>query len=73
MDRHIAPVELNKANGLINDGLTVLVSACHAGVDNVMAAAWAYALDFSPPKLTAALDKIVKTRELVEKSACFAI
>src|SRR2546429_5754166 len=36
---------------------TVLVSARHGGVDNVMAAAWCCALDFAPPKLTVVLDK----------------
>jgi flavin reductase (DIM6/NTAB) family NADH-FMN oxidoreductase RutF len=51
----------------------VLVSAHHHGVDNVMAAAWACALDFSPPKLTVVLDKIAKTRELVEHSGLFVI
>ncbi|EGH49750.1 flavin reductase-like protein, partial [Pseudomonas syringae pv. pisi str. 1704B] len=35
---------------------------------NVMAAAWACALDFSPPKVTLVIDKMTKTRELVEKS-----
>jgi flavin reductase (DIM6/NTAB) family NADH-FMN oxidoreductase RutF len=38
-----------------------------------MAAAWACALDFSPPKLTAVLDKSTKTRELIEKSGAFVI
>lgn len=73
MDHHIAPVELEKAYRLVNHGPTVLVSACHAGVDNVMAAAWVCALDFKPPKLTVVLDKRAKTRELVEKSGYFAI
>lgn len=73
MNNHIAPVALEKAHRLINHGPTVLVSACHNGVDNVMAAAWACALDFSPPKLTVVLDKIAKTRELVEKSGTFVI
>ena len=39
MDSHIAPVELKKAYRLLNHGPTVLVSARHDGVDNVMAAA----------------------------------
>ena len=38
-----------------------------------MAAAWACALDFSPPKVTVVLDKIAKTRELVERSGVFVI
>ena len=70
---HIAPVALSKAYRLINHGPTVLVSARHAGVDNVMAAAWSCALDFAPPKLTVVLDKTAKTRELVEQSGAFVI
>jgi flavin reductase (DIM6/NTAB) family NADH-FMN oxidoreductase RutF len=73
MDNHISPVDLQKAYRLINHGPTVLVSARHAGVDNVMAAAWACALDFAPPKLTVVLDKSSKTRELIEKSCTFVI
>lgn len=73
MNSHIAPVELKKAHRLINHGPTVLVSASHDGVDNVMAAAWACALDFSPPKLTVVLDKIASTRRLVEQSGTFVI
>jgi len=45
MDSNIASVVLEKAYRLINHGPTVLVSARHGGVDNVMAAAWACALD----------------------------
>ncbi len=73
MNKHISPVELDKSYRLINHGPTVLVSARHAGVDNVMAAAWACALDFSPPKLTVVLDKSSKTRELIEKSGAFVV
>jgi flavin reductase (DIM6/NTAB) family NADH-FMN oxidoreductase RutF len=42
-----------------------LVSARHKGVENVMAA-WAGALDFDPPKLTVVIDKMTRTRALVE-------
>ncbi len=73
MNSHIFPVELEKSYRLINHGPTVLVSARHAGVDNVMAAAWACALDFAPPKLTVVLDKSSKTRELIEKSGAFVV
>ncbi len=73
MYEYIAAVELKKAHRLINHGPTVLVSARHEGLDNVMAAAWACALDFSPPKLTVVLDKTAKTRELVERSGRFVI
>lgn len=73
MDTHISPVELQKAYRLINHGPTVLVSVRHAGVDNVMAAAWACALDFAPPKLTVVLDKSSKTRALIEQSGAFVV
>lgn len=73
MDSHILPVPLEKAYRLLNHGPTVLVSASFDGMDNVMAAAWSCALDFSPPKLTVVLDKNTKTRELAEKSGRFVI
>jgi flavin reductase (DIM6/NTAB) family NADH-FMN oxidoreductase RutF len=73
MENHILPVDLAKAYRLLNHGPTVLVSAHYAGVDNVMAAAWACALDFSPPKLTVVLDKATATRGLIEKSGEFVI
>lgn len=73
MQNHIAEVPLEKAYRLINHGPTVLVSAQHEGTRNVMAAAWACALDFSPPKITVVLDKITKTRELVERSGLLVI
>ncbi|MFS2005584.1 flavin reductase family protein [Duganella sp. CT11-25] len=73
MDKHILPVELEKAYRLLNHGPTVLVSANHAGVDNVMAAAWSCALDFSPPKVTVVLDKTAATRGLVEHSGYFVL
>lgn len=73
MDSHISPVDLQKAYRLINHGPTVLVSARHAGVDNVMAAAWACALDFAPPKLTVVLDKSSRTRAMIEQSGAFVV
>ncbi|AOE86415.1 flavin reductase family protein [Pseudomonas sp. TCU-HL1] len=73
MNEHIAPVALDRAYRLLNHGPTVLVSASHGGVDNVMAAAWSCALDFSPPKVTLVLDKATRTRELVENSGYFAL
>ena len=73
MNNHITPVELEKSCRLINHGPTVLVSARHGGVDNVMAAAWCCALDFAPPKLTVVLDKSSRTRALVERSGRFVI
>ena len=38
-----------------------------------MAAAWACALDFAPPKVTVVLDKVTRTRALVEGSGLFAL
>lgn len=73
MNSHIAPVDLAKAYRLLNHGPTVLVSAAHDGVVDVMAAAWACALDFMPPKLTVVLDKATRTRELIEGSGTFVI
>jgi flavin reductase (DIM6/NTAB) family NADH-FMN oxidoreductase RutF len=70
---YIAPVPLNKAYRLLNHGPTVLVSARHEGVEDVMAAAWACALDFAPPKLTVVLDKSTRTRVLVEQAQCFVV
>jgi flavin reductase (DIM6/NTAB) family NADH-FMN oxidoreductase RutF len=67
------PVPLDKAYRLINHGPTVLVSAAHGGARNVMAAAWACALDFVPPKVTVVLDKATRTRDLVEASGRFAL
>ena len=73
MNDHMVAVELQKAYRLLNHGPTVLVSASHGGVDNVMAAAWSCALDFSPPKVTLVLDKATSTRALVEGSGYFAL
>lgn len=70
---HLAPVPLEKACRLINHGPTVLVSARHEGVANVMAAAWCCALDFSPPKLSVVLDKSSATRALIEGSGRFVV
>jgi len=73
LNSHIAPVDLAKAYRLLNHGPTVLVSAAYDGGVDVMAAAWACALDFMPPKLTVVLDKATKTREFVERSGTFVI
>lgn len=73
MNARIEPVSLEKATRLINHGPTVLVSARHDGIDNVMAAAWCCALDFAPPKLTVVLDKLSRTRALATQSGMFAV
>ncbi|TWF58430.1 flavin reductase family protein [Neorhizobium alkalisoli] len=73
MNGHIKPVDLSRASRLVNHGPTVLVSARHGGVDNVMAVAWCCGLDFDPPKLTVVLDRIAHTRSLVEASGKFVV
>ena len=73
MDAHVSSVELGKSLRLINHGPTVLISARYGGVDDVMAAAWACPLDFSPPKLTVVLDAATKTRDLIEHSGNFVV
>lgn len=70
---HIAPVALEKAYRLVNHGPTVLVSARHDGIDDVMAAAWVCGLDYSPAKLTVVLDSSTMTRKLLEKSGLFVV
>lgn len=66
-------VGLDKAYRLLNHGPTVLVSAAHQGVTNVMAAAWSMPLDFSPPKVAVVIDKATRTRGLVEGSGHFVL
>lgn len=67
------PVPLPKAYRLLNHGPTVLVSAAAAGKRNIMAAAWAMPLDFSPPKVAVVLDKSTWTRRLLEDSGEFVL
>lgn len=71
---HFLPVPLEKSYRLMNHGPTVLVSAQHDGVADVMAAAWACVLDYGlTPKVTVVLDKATRTRELIEQSGAFAL
>lgn len=70
---HIAPVDLEKSYRLVNHGPTVLVSARHDGIDDVMAAAWVCGLDYSPAKLSVVLDSSTMTRKLLEQSGTFAV
>jgi flavin reductase (DIM6/NTAB) family NADH-FMN oxidoreductase RutF len=67
------PVDLPRAYRLLNHGPTVLVSAAHGGKRNIMAAAWAMALDFEPAKVVVVLDKSTWTRQLIEASGQFAL
>lgn len=73
MNPHIQIVPLEKSYRLLNHGPTVLVSGQADGVVDVMAAAWASALEFLPAKVTIVLDKMTRTRELIEKSGCFVL
>lgn len=73
MNTHIKSVELAKAYRLLNHGPTVLVSAKYEHEENVMAAAWACALELIPAKVSVVLDKSTKTRKLVEKSGYFIL
>lgn len=71
---HFEPVPLDKAYRLMNHGPTVLVSAQHDSVVNVMAAAWACVLDYGQtPRVTVVLDKSTYTRQLVEASGRFVL
>ncbi|MCU4423367.1 flavin reductase family protein [Acinetobacter sp. WU_MDCI_Abxb74] len=69
----IQSVPLEKAYHLLNHGPTVLVSAKHQSTENVMAASWVCALEFSPAKVTVVLDKMAFTCSLVEQSGWFAL
>ena len=57
----------------MNIGATTLVSAAHEGDADIMAAAWATALDLTPCKATVVIDKSHYTRKLIEKSGFFAL
>ncbi|MCK3658261.1 flavin reductase [Pasteurellaceae bacterium Pebbles2] len=69
----IISVPLEKSYRLLNHGPTVIVSAKHNGVENVMSASWACALEFQPAKVTVVLDKSTFTRELIEQNGWFAL
>ena len=72
--KHFSAVPLDKSYRLLNHGPTVLVSASHGGISNVMAAAWACVLDYGQtPKVTVVLDKSTYTRELLVASGEFAL
>lgn len=73
MNPHIQSVALEKAYRLLTHGPTVLVSAQDEQTTDVMAAAWACALEFKPAKVTVVLDKMTKTREIIENSGYFAL
>lgn len=69
----MAKVDPDKAYRLLGIGATTLVSASDGKTSDVMAAAWACALDLTPMKATVVLDKSHYTRGLIERSNRFAI
>lgn len=69
----LSKVPLDKAYLLLNHGPVTLVSSAHAGARNIMAAAWAMPLDFSPPKLCVVIDARSRTRSLIEASGVFVL
>lgn len=73
LNPHIQHVPLEKAYRLLTHGPTVLVSSKDHKETDVMAAAWACALEFDPAKVTVVLDKSTKTRQLIENSGYFAL
>jgi flavin reductase (DIM6/NTAB) family NADH-FMN oxidoreductase RutF len=66
-------VPREKAYLLLNHGPTTLVTAAHGGRANIMAVAWAMALDIDPPKVTLVISADSFTRSLMEKSGEFAL
>ncbi len=72
-DPAFEPVALQHASRLVNHGPTVLVTSAHGTRRNVMAAAWAMPVEFTPPRIAVVIDKSTFTRELVIASGAFAL
>lgn len=70
---YMKPVEVDKVYRLFNIGATGLVAAEFEGDVDVMPASWVCALDLTPCKVTAVIDKTHYTRGLIERSGYFAI
>ena len=66
-------IDLKKAYCLLNHGPVTLVTSADGERRNVMAAAWAMPLDFSPAKVLLVVDKATYTRELIEASGEFVL
>jgi flavin reductase (DIM6/NTAB) family NADH-FMN oxidoreductase RutF len=68
-------VPLRDAYRLLNHGPTTLVSTCEPSgrSPNVMAAAWAMAIDFDPPKVAVVIAQGTLTRELLERNSEFVL
>lgn len=67
------PVPLEHCYLLLNHGPVTLVTSADGERRNVMAAAWAMPLDFSPAKVLLVVDKTTYTRELIEASGEFVL
>ena len=67
------PVPLEQSYLLLNHGPVTLVTSAEGDKRNVMAAAWAMPLDFSPAKVLLVVDKTTYTRELIEASGEFVL
>ena len=69
--RYALPLE--QAYKVLNHGPVTLVTTAHAGQRNVMAAAWAMPLDFSPPKVAVVIDRNTYSRQLLEAAGSFVL
>ncbi len=69
----ICEVELSKSYLLLNHGPVTIITSAHNDKRNIMSAAWAMAVDFSPAKLAVVIDANTYTRELVDASGEFAL
>lgn len=67
----IKPVDLKKAYRLLQVGPTIMISAKHDGVENVMAAAWVGLV--GNDKVMAYIGKQAFTRNLIEKSGYYVV
>lgn len=67
----IQPVDITKAYRLLQIGPTTMISAAHAGKENIMAAAWVGLV--GNDRVMAYIGKQAFTRQLIEKSGLFAI
>ena len=67
------PVELSRCSQLLNHGPVTLVTSAHKGRRDIMAASWAMALDFNPPKVIVIMDSNTLTRKLVDASGEFGL
>ncbi len=67
------PVPLEQSYLLLNHGPVTLVTSADGDRRNIMAAAWAMPLDFSPAKVLLVVDKTTCTRALIEASGEFVL